>query len=120
MSTILTIRHLSGSLSGKSQRIALQEGQILRLGRASESDVKFSDTADDSVSSHHAELKLEGGRLLIEDKRSANGTSINGAPLPPFQKVAVPDGSRVRLGRLGRSSRSRSSRRRRRSLRAPL
>jgi len=101
MSMILTIRHLSGSLAGKSQRIAMQEGQALRLGRAPESDIKFSDTADDSVSGHHAELSLQGGRLSIEDKRSANGTFVNGAPVPPFQKVAVPDGSRLRLGRQG-------------------
>lgn len=101
MSMILTIRHLSGSLSGKSQRIALQEGQILRLGRAQENDIKFSDTADDSVSSLHAELSLQGGRLFIEDKRSSNGTFVNGAACPPFQKVAVPDGSRVRLAKAG-------------------
>lgn len=101
MSTILTIRHLSGSLSGKSQRIALQEGQVLRLGRASENDIKFSDSADDAVSGMHAELSLQGGRLFIEDKRSSNGTFINGAPCPPFQKVTVPDGSRIRLAKEG-------------------
>ena len=101
MSTILTIRHLSGSLSGKSQRIALQEGQVLRLGRAPESDIKFSDTVDDSVSGTHAELSLQGGRLFVEDKRSSNGTYVNGASCPPFQKVAVPDGSRIQLGKHG-------------------
>lgn len=101
MSTILTIRHLSGSLTGKSQRIALQEGQHLRMGRAPENDVKFSDAADDAVSSMHAELSLQGGRLFIEDKRSSNGTFVNGAPCPPFQKVAVPDGSRIRLAKQG-------------------
>lgn len=101
MSTILTIRHLSGSLSGKSQRIALQEGQTLRLGRSPENDIKFSETADDSVSGMHAELSLQGGRLFIEDKRSSNGTFVNGAPCPPFQKVAVPDGSRIRLAKQG-------------------
>jgi S1-C subfamily serine protease len=101
VSTILTIRHLSGSLSGKSQRVALQEGQVLRLGRAPENDIKFSDTADDAVSGMHAELSLQGGRLFIEDKRSSNGTFVNGAPCPPFQKVAVPDGSRIRLAQQG-------------------
>lgn len=101
MSTILTIRHLSGSLSGKSQRVALQEGQVLRLGRAPENDIKFSDAADDAVSGMHAELSLQGGRLFIEDKKSSNGTFVNGAPCPPFQKVAVPDGSRIRLAKEG-------------------
>jgi S1-C subfamily serine protease len=86
---------------GKSQRVALQEGQALRLGRAPESDIKFSDTVDDSVSGVHAELSLQGGRLFLEDKRSSNGTFVNGASCPPFQKVAVPDGSRIQLGKQG-------------------
>jgi S1-C subfamily serine protease len=98
---ILTIRHLSGSLNGKSQRIALQEGQTLRLGRGADCDIKFSDTADDSVSTLHAELSLQGGRLYIEDKRSSNGTFLNGAQCPPFQKIAAPDGSRIRLAKQG-------------------
>jgi S1-C subfamily serine protease len=101
VSTILTIRHLNGSLSGRSQRIALQEGQVLRLGRGEESDIKFSDPTDDSVSTTHAELSLQNGRLYIEDKRSSNGTFVNGAPCPPFQKIAVADGSRIRLAREG-------------------
>lgn len=101
MSMILTIRHLGGSLSGKSQRVALQEGQTVRLGRAAESEIKFSDTADDGVSGLHAELSLEGGRLFVEDKRSSNGTFVNGSPCPPLQKVAVPEGARLRLGQQG-------------------
>jgi S1-C subfamily serine protease len=101
VSTILTIRHLNGSLAGRSQRIALQEGQVLRLGRGEGSDIRFSDSADDSVSTMHAELSLQNGRLYIEDKRSSNGTFVNGAPCPPFQKIAVADGSRIRLAREG-------------------
>ena len=101
MSTMLIIRHLSGSLAGRSQRIALQDGQVLRLGRGEGSDIRFSDAADDSVSTTHAELTLENGRLYIEDKRSSNGTFVNGAPCPPFQKIAVADGSRIRLAREG-------------------
>ncbi len=100
MPMILTIRHLSGSLSGRSQRIVMQEGQALRLGRSPENDIKLSD-GDDSVSGVHAELFLEGGRLFVEDKRSANGTFVNGAACPPFQRVAVPEGSRLRLAQQG-------------------
>jgi S1-C subfamily serine protease len=97
----LMIRHLSGSLTGMSQRATLQEGQALRLGRSADSDLKFSDTTDDSVSIVHAELSVQGGRLFIEDKRSSNGTFVNGASCPPFQRVEVPDGSRIRLAKLG-------------------
>jgi S1-C subfamily serine protease len=101
VSTILTIRHLNGALAGRSQRIALQEGQVLRLGRGEGNDLRFSDAAEDSVSTTHAELSLQNGRLYIEDKRSSNGTYVNGAPCPPFQKIAVADGSRIRLAREG-------------------
>lgn len=101
MSTILNIHHTSGSLAGRSQRIAIQEGQALRLGRAPENDIKFSDTQDDSVSGHHAELILQGGRLFVEDKKSSNGTYVDGAPCPPFQKVEVPAGATLRLAKEG-------------------
>lgn len=101
MSKILTVRHLAGSLAGRSQRVALQEGQVVRLGRGDDNDIKFSDSADDSVSGTHAELSLENGRLYLEDQRSSNGTFVNGAPCPPFQKVVVLDGSRVRLAQGG-------------------
>ncbi|HVT19211.1 MAG TPA: trypsin-like peptidase domain-containing protein [Thermoanaerobaculia bacterium] len=97
----LTIRHLSGSQAGQDQRLTLQEGQALRLGRNPGSDVKFNDELDDSVSGVHAELSLQGGRLYIEDKRSTNGTYVNGAPSPPFQRIAVPPESRIRLGKEG-------------------
>lgn len=101
MSTTFRIKHLSGSLAGRDQRIALSEGQAIRLGRGPENDVKFSAAVDDTVSGVHAELSWRGGRLTIEDQRSSNGTFVNGAPCPPFEKLAVPDGSRVRLGREG-------------------
>lgn len=101
MSTTFRIKHLSGSLAGRDQRIALSEGQTIRLGRGPENDVRFNAAVDDTVSGVHAELSWQGGRLTIEDQRSSNGTFVNGAPCPPFEKLAVPDGSRVRLGREG-------------------
>jgi S1-C subfamily serine protease len=101
VSTILTIKHLTGSLAGRSQRVVLQEDQRLRVGRSPDSDIKFSDTLDDAVSGTHAELSLHQGRVFVEDKRSSNGTFVNGEPCPPFQKIAVPDGARIRLAKDG-------------------
>lgn len=101
MSTTFRIKHLSGSLAGREQRIALSEGQAIRLGRGPENDVKFNAAVDDTVSGVHAELSWRDGRLTIEDQKSSNGTFVNGAPCPPFEKLAVPDGSRIRLGREG-------------------
>lgn len=101
MSTTFRIKHLSGSLAGRDQRIALSEGQAIRLGRGPENDVKFNAAVDDTVSGVHAELSWRDGRLTIEDQKSSNGTFVNGAPCPPFEKLAVPDGSRIRLGQEG-------------------
>jgi len=99
--TILIIKHLAGSLAGRSQRVVLQEEQRLRLGRAPGSDISFSDTLDDSVSGTHAEISLQQGRVYVEDKRSSNGTFVNGERCVPFQSIAVPDGARIRLGKEG-------------------
>lgn len=101
MTVFVELQHLSGSLAGQSQRVALTEGQTLRLGRSPQNDVKFSDTVDDNVSGTHAELRYSEGRLYIEDQRSTNGTFLNNSPCPPFQPIAVPDGSRIRLGKQG-------------------
>ncbi len=101
MSPIFNIKHLGGSLAGQNQRMVLKEGQAIRLGRDPGSDIKFSEATDDNVSAVHAELTSEGGRLYVEDKRSSNGTFVNGAPCPAFEKIAVPDGSRIRLAKNG-------------------
>jgi S1-C subfamily serine protease len=101
VATTLCIRHLTGSLAGRTQRLELEETRALRLGRSPESDIRFTDEMDDCVSGTHAEVGLEDGRLFVEDKRSSNGTFVNGASCPPFQRLVVPDGSRLRLAREG-------------------
>ncbi|MEM6456817.1 MAG: trypsin-like peptidase domain-containing protein [Acidobacteriota bacterium] len=97
----VTIHHLTGSLTGRSQQIELGPNARIRLGRDPGSDVKFHDNADDSVSGVHAALLCDGDRLFVEDQRSANGTFVNGAPCAAFQRIAVPDGARVRLAHDG-------------------
>lgn len=101
MSLVFNVKHLTGSLAGKSQRLALNEGQVIRLGRNPEMDIKYSESVDDAVSGVHAELSFQNGRLYIEDKRSSNGTFVNGAPCPAFERIAIPDGSRIRLAKAG-------------------
>lgn len=101
MPTILTIRHLAGSLAGQTLRVAIEEGRVLRLGRLPASDVKFTDTVDDSVSGVHAELSWRGGKLYVEDQRSTNGTYVDGVPCPPFQLVLVPERSILSLAKAG-------------------
>ncbi len=101
MSTVVTIKYFTGSLAGRSQPLVLNEGQRVRMGRAQDSDIRFIDAIDDSVSSLHAELSLQQGRVYLEDKRSTNGTFVNGERCVPFQAIALADGSRIRLGKEG-------------------
>ncbi len=97
MSVEIELRHQSGSLASHSQRLKLAEGQSLTLGRNATCDVKFHDLADDLVSGLHARLLYQQGRLWLEDQQSSNGTFLNGAKCPPLERLAVPEGSRIRL-----------------------
>lgn len=58
---------------------------VLTLGRVADNDLQVE---DGSVSSHHAEVHVRGGRVTIKDLGSTNGTTINGSevsesPLKP-------------------------------------
>ena len=52
---------------------------------------------DPSVSSHHCEVHLRGGEVLIRDLNSTNGTYINGAQIT--ESVLKP-GQTLRLGQI--------------------
>ena len=52
----------------------------------------------DSVSRHHARLKVEGGELTIEDLGSMNGTTLDGEKLVKGQPKTVRAGARIGLG----------------------
>lgn len=47
----------------------------MRMGRSTDNDIILE--ADD-VSRHHAEIKLRGGKYVLTDLNSANGTRVNG------------------------------------------
>jgi FHA domain/Domain of unknown function (DUF1707) len=74
-------------------------GPVL-LGRARECDCVLSEP---SVSRRHAELRREGGRWLLRDLGSRNGTRVNGVRVLEETEVAPGDrisfgGARYRLG----------------------
>jgi protease PrsW len=71
MSLELTVE--SGSLSGS--RVSLGEGAVV-LGRDLSCTVRFPD--ERLVSRRHAEIRAEGGRLVVRDLGSRNGTLVNG------------------------------------------
>ena len=71
-----------------------EAGQI--IGRSS-ADAKYVIPVD-SVSRHHARLKVDGGELTIEDLGSMNGTTVDGERLLKGQPRTIRRGARVGLG----------------------
>ncbi len=61
-------------------------------GRGFANDMKIEDP---SVSSNHAQIIVEGGRVIIRDLNSKNGTFINGLPVTEAELMP---GQSVRLG----------------------
>ena len=53
-----------------------------------------------TVSGTHARLKVDGGRLLIEDLNSTNGTRINGRALSPRHPSEIRLGDQIAFGKL--------------------
>jgi pSer/pThr/pTyr-binding forkhead associated (FHA) protein len=84
--------------------LALPERTVI-LGRSRDCDCVL---AEPSVSRRHAELRREGGRWLIRDLGSRNGTRVNGVRL--LDEAEVCPGDRVSFGdarfRLGEAPRT--------------
>ncbi len=76
---------LSGPHEG--ERFAINTARVV-LGRHPSCEVPILDT---SVSRHHAAITREGERLLIEDLRSRNGTTVNGRRLAGRRLLAHGD-----------------------------
>lgn len=75
---------LSEGMTGRSHELTAEKTTIGRL-----EDNTFT-ISDPSVSSHHCEVLLRGGEVIVRDLNSTNGTYINGeriteAPLKPGQ-----------------------------------
>jgi VWFA-related protein len=76
----------------------LRSGSRVRIGRAPDNDIVIDDP---TVSSAHAELRDEGGRWVVTDLGSTNGTYVNYSGANGERRVAVnalKDGSTVRFG----------------------
>jgi len=61
-------------------------------GRGYSNDVKIEDP---SVSTNHAQIIVENGRVIIKDLGSMNGTYINGMPVT---EAVIHPGESIRLG----------------------
>src|SRR3954463_5550174 len=64
---------LAGSNVGEMHRV--EEGETF-LGRGQNATIRLN---DDGISRRHARLMQAGGKVVIEDLGSANGTMVNGA-----------------------------------------
>ncbi len=81
---------LSGAGVGQMFRVD-PDGTV--LGRGSKADVQLD---DDGISRRQARIFEDGGRLIIEDLGSANGTLVNGVRLEGSRPLD--DGDKIRLG----------------------
>jgi hypothetical protein len=64
------------------------------IGRDASANLVLGDAG---VSSLHASIHCDGNRVWILDEGSANGTYVNGTPVPPVG-VALSDGAEISLG----------------------
>jgi hypothetical protein len=71
------------------------QGEVI-VGRRSQEGVLG--LGDRYMSSRHARLRAESGRLWVTDLDSKNRTYVNDQPLPPHQAHEVSSGDTLRLG----------------------
>jgi pSer/pThr/pTyr-binding forkhead associated (FHA) protein len=80
----------------KYQSAVLREIPIaalpLTIGRAPDNNIRIDEP---SISDHHARLSLEGEKLVIEDLRSMNGTSVNDQRVT---RATLRDGDNIQIG----------------------
>lgn len=79
-------------VAGKPARDLPLDGSQMAIGRAADADVVL---ADPLVSRHHARLAARGGRFVLTDLGSTNGTRVNGNPVT---EAVVGPGDRIEIG----------------------
>lgn len=79
-------------LNGQNMGEAVEVKEGMTLGRQADCDLVLDDP---KTSRHHARIVQEGGRYVVVDLNSSNGTFLNGVRI---QKSALSMGDRLRLG----------------------
>ena len=82
---------LTQGMTGRAHELTVDRTTI---GRVEDNTFQITDA---SVSSHHCEVLLRGGEVLIRDLNSTNGTFINNAQIT--ESVLKP-GQTLRLGQI--------------------
>jgi hypothetical protein len=98
-------RRLMAYLGGSSDALDILAAQTVTMGKHRDCDVVCrafpspeQDQITHGVSRQHARLIVSGGKLLVEDMRSLNGTFVDDRRLALGSQVALTDGQLVRLG----------------------
>ncbi len=81
---------------GETKRVPLQQGQLI-VGRSGKSSAIILD--DPRVSRVHLQISRDFDRgVIVTDLRSANGTTLDGNPLPPNQPTPWALGQVIGVG----------------------
>lgn len=91
----VTFEHLSGSREGVADQI---DRESILIGRGEPNDIALDPFADPTVSSQHAEIRLEAGEAVLYDMGSLNGTYLNGVAV---RRAELHEGDHIALGRQG-------------------
>lgn len=91
MELILEVR--AGRLAGK--RVAVPEGRKVTVGRAADR-AQFAVSGDSYMSSVHFSVECASGGCKIKDRKSSNGTFLNGSRIT---EAPLADGDEIRSGR---------------------
>jgi FHA domain len=75
----------------RSRVTAFTDGTL--IGRGPQCQIVLHDA---TVSKHHAVLRIDGSRVLVEDLQSTNGTLVNGRVIDG--PTAIEPGDRIGLG----------------------
>jgi pSer/pThr/pTyr-binding forkhead associated (FHA) protein len=79
---------------GSQQTQELVE-HVVTIGRVPDNSIQIDDA---SVSSHHAQLTLQGGNYVLQDTGSTNGTRLNGKSVTAQEEHPLQDGDQIRFG----------------------
>ncbi len=81
------------TLSLDGQTVALESAGVVVVGRSLDCELVVDDTG---ASRHHAQFHRGGGRVVVQDLGSSNGTWVDGARIT--SPTTLTDGARVHIG----------------------
>lgn len=89
---MLRLHQTFGAHAGRVREI---DQDVVRFGRLPTNDFAFDAHADLDASGNHAEIRREGGRWVLVDVGSRNGTLVNGRPV---QRSVLDGGEEIEFG----------------------